>query len=135
VFKGVVMLIFGHRFINSENFYHINSIEAVDHTPSNSTLFINFCEKNLDIITHLRENGINFALEVKSVTEAIYAENLDAKYIVADHIIAKNLQKIADNYLFDSKIIVHCDSEDRIEEFAFLGIDGVIFSEAIVKIS
>ena len=129
------MLLFGHRFIESEKFYHINSIEAVDHTPSNSTLFLNFSEKNLDIIEHLRANGIRFALEVKSVTEAVYAENLDAKYIIVNHVIAKNLQKIAENYLFDAKIIAHCDDEERIEEFAFLGIDGVVFSEAIIKIN
>lgn len=129
------MLLFGHRFIESEKFYHISSIEAVDHTPPNSTLFLDFCEKNLDIITHLRVNGIRFALEVKSVTEAIYAQNLDAKYIIVNHVISKNIQKIAENYLFDAKVIVHCDDEARIEEFAFLGIDGVIFSEAIIKIN
>ena len=56
------MLIFGHRFIKSDDFYHIQSIEAVLKSPPSSTLYLDFKEDNLDIINHLRDNEIPFAL-------------------------------------------------------------------------
>jgi len=129
------MLLFGHPFIESEKFYHIFNADAVVHTPPNSTLYIEFKEENLDIIKYLRENHINFALRVGSITEVIYAAALQSSYIMVDKELAKTAQSIAENYLFDTKILVHIEEEDEIEEMALLGIDGVIFSNAIVKIS
>ena len=48
------MLIFGHRFIESENFYHIPNIQAIKNTPPNSTIYLDFSEENLDIIKQLK---------------------------------------------------------------------------------
>lgn len=128
------MLFFGHRFIESEKFYHVFDIETIIQTPPSSTIYLEFEEKNLDIISYLQQNSIKFALKVKNITELMYASTLGASYIHVDQKLAKTAQKIAENYLFDAKILVHIDSEDEIEEMALLGIDGVIFAEAIVKI-
>ncbi|MDQ1268226.1 MAG: hypothetical protein QG560_869, partial [Campylobacterota bacterium] len=48
--------------------------------------------------------------------------------------LAKTAQNVAESYLFDAKILVMIEDEDEIEELALLAIDGVIFSNAIVKI-
>ena len=129
------MLIFGHRFIPSERFYHVDDIEAVMRTPSNGLVYLPFEEKNLDIISHLSENSIRFALETLTVRDVIYAENLGASFIIVNDDLAKSAQKVAETYLFDAKILVHIQDESQIEIMAFEGIDGVLFSDAIVKIS
>jgi len=129
------MFIFGHRFIKSDNFYHITDIDAISNTPPNSTTVIDFNEDDLDIIEYAFNNEINFALNVKNITEIIYASSLGASYIIIPTSLASTAQNIANNYLFDAKILVHVEDENEIEELAVLGVDGIIFSNAIIKIS
>lgn len=129
------MLLFGHRFIDSPRLYHIDDVDAISHTPANSTLYITFSETNLDIISHCRKNGLRFALEVENLREVIYAENLDAAFIVVEEELAKLAQKTAETYLFDAKILCRIEEEEMIEEIALQGIDGVLFGEAVVKIT
>jgi len=129
------MLLFGHRFIKSDLFYHIFDIDAIQKTPPSSTLYLEFNEKNLDIIEYLRLNKIDFALGVRTIKELIYAAALDASFIMLSKELAKTAQSIAETYLFDAKLLVHIESEDEIEEMALLGIDGVVFPEAVVKVS
>ncbi len=129
------MLFFGHRFIESAKFYHVFDIDAIMQTPPSSTIYLEFDEKNLDIINYLQDNKIRFMLKVKNITELMYASALGASYIHVEQELAKTAQKIAENYLFDAKILVHVTNKNDIEEMALLGIDGVIFPEAIVKIS
>lgn len=128
------MLLFGHRFIPSQSFYHISDIDSITKTPPSSTLYLTFSEENLDIITYLQENLLSFALSIKNITELIYASSLGASYIILDKELAKTAQKIAETYLFDAKILAVIEDDDEIEELALLGIDGVIFSNAIIKI-
>jgi len=129
------MLIFGHKFIPSESLYHIIDIDSITHTPPSSTLYVKFSEENLDIIEHLNVNKIEFALDVNNITDLIYASALGAKYILLSREMAKTAQNIAENYLFDAKILAHIRDNDEIEEFALLGVDGVVFSNAIIKIN
>ena len=129
------MLFFGHRFIESKSFYHLNTIEAITNTPPSSTLLIEFSEDNLTLIKHSSTNKISFALQVKNVTELLYASALQADYIIVEEPLAKIAQNIAESYLFDAKILVYIEDEKEIEELALLGLDGVIFSNAIIKIS
>jgi len=49
--------------------------------------------------------------------------------------LAKTAQSLADTYLFDSKILVNIEDEKDIEEMALFGVDGVLFSNAIIKIN
>ena len=128
------MLFFGHRFIESEKFYHVFDIETIIQTPPASTIYLEFDEKNLDIINYLKNNDITFVLKVNSITELMYASALGASYIHVEQKLAKTAQKIAENYLFDAKILVYVEDEEDIDEMALLGIDGVLFAEAIVKI-
>ncbi|DAB27805.1 MAG: hypothetical protein A2513_06280 [Sulfurimonas sp. RIFOXYD12_FULL_33_39] len=129
------MIFFGHRFLKSKNFYHISSIDSIVHTPPSSTLYIEFCENNLDIINHAVLNSIQTALHVKNITEILYASSLGASFIIVEKELAKTAQNIAETYLFDAKILIRIEEEDEIEELALLGVDGVIFSNAVIKIS
>jgi len=127
------MLIFGHSFIPSESLYHTPNIDSISNTPPSSTIYLEFSEENLDIIEHANLNHIKFALSIKNITELIYASALGAKYILVSYEMAKTAQKIAENYLFDAKILVNIQSNDAIEEIALLACDGVIFPNAIIK--
>jgi len=129
------MLFFGHRFISSQVFYHVADIDSINNTPPSSNLYIEFDEDNLDIISHAEINNTPFALKVNNITQALYASALNAKYIIVPKELAKIVQDIANNYLFDAKILVSIEEESEIEEMALLGIDGVIFSSAIIKIN
>jgi len=128
------LLFFGHRFLESPKFYHIFDIDSIFTTPPSSLLYVEFEEKNLDIIAYMQENEINFALKVRTITEIAYASALHASYIVVETSLAKTAQKIAENYLFDAKILTHIEEEKEIEEVVVLGIDGVIFPNGIVKV-
>ena len=127
------MIFFGHKFIESESFYHVINIEAIMHTPPSSTIYLEFNEDNLDIINHANKNSIALALKVSTVMELVYASALGAKYIVVSKEQAKTSQNIAENYLFDAKVLVLIDDEKDITELAILGVDGVICSNAIIK--
>ena len=128
------MLLFGHPYIPSPLFYHIATQEAIEHTPPNSYICIEFHEKNLDIIRYMQEQKLSFALICNTVNELIFAHNLDASFIVVESDLGKTAQKIAENYLFDAKILVRIHSDEQIETLAFEGIDGGIFKEAVIKI-
>ncbi len=129
------MIFFGHRFIKNESFYHIFDIDSILHTPPASTIYVEFDEKNLDIINHAVLNSVKFAVFTKNITEILYASSLGASYIIIEKELAKTAQNIAENYLFDAKILTMIEEEDEIEELALLGVDGVILPNAIIKIS
>jgi hypothetical protein len=121
------MLLFGHRFIKNDNFYHILDTDAIANTPPSSTIYIKFEEKNIDLMEYANANALEFALGVEDVNELIYGSALNASYLIVQKELAKTAQKIAENYLFDSKILVRIEDEDE--------IDGVLFSNAIIKIN
>ena len=43
-------------------------------------------------------------------------------------------QSIAQQYLFDTQIIIEISNEDEMEIYAKMGIDGVLFSSAIERV-
>lgn len=129
------MLIFGHRFIQSNSFYHVQDIESISNTPPSSVIHIEFSEENLDIISHARINEISTSICAKDITQIIYASSFDASYIIVHSELAKSAQTIANEYLFDAKILVLIEDEKEIEELALLGVDGVVFPSAIIKVT
>lgn len=129
------MLLFGHPFIEFSPFYHINEITEIELTPPNSTLFLAFNEDNLDVIRHMQLNKLPFGLEAASLSEVIFAHNLGAKYIIVHEALAKSAQNSAETYLFDAKILCRLDNNADLEEKIIEGIDGVIFTRAIIKVS
>lgn len=129
------MIFFGHRFLKNETLYHVFDIDSILHTPPSSTIYVEFDEKNLDIINHAVLNSVKIAIFAKNITEVLYASSLGASYIVVEKELAKSAQNIAENYLFDAKILALTEDEDEIEELALLGVDGAIFFNAIIKIS
>ena len=127
------MIIIGHRYIPSKNLFHVTNIDAIIKTPPSSCIYLEFSEENLEIISYAQQNNISFALNVQNITQLLYASNLGASYILLNHQLAKPAQNIANEYLFDAKILCIIEDEKEIEALALEGIDGVIFSNAIIK--
>ena len=127
------MIIFGHDYFKNPPFYDVKSIDAILNTPSNSTLYIEFKPALLDVIEHCQLNDLSFALKVENLKDAIFGHNFNASYLITNRIMAPTIQKAADTYLFDAKVLCMIQEDEEIQELASLGIDGVIFSEGIVK--
>lgn len=69
---------------------------------------------------------------VSNIKEALIANARGVKFIVCDSFkLAKKLQKLADDYLFDSKIALIISSDLELEKAAKNRIDAVIYKTAI----
>jgi len=119
------MKIFGHEWIESEAFYEVSSVEEILQTPANSLLRLNVLPKSLELAKHCQKNTLRYALEVSKIEEALFANLLNATYVICEKELAKELIPIAQNYLFDTQILATIE-RDEIEEMAKCGVDGVI---------
>lgn len=122
------MIVIGDKLIPFEELFKINSTNDIKNTNANSTVLFNYSD---EIAKYCFENEISFAVVINSIKEAIYSNNLNAKYIITNKELSKELQKIADNYMYDAKILVIIESSDEFEEIAKAQIDGVIFKNLI----
>lgn len=129
------MLLFGHPYITSQPFYHIESVEALRHTPSNSVVTLFFTPENLDIIEHLRQNSIRYALHIETITDAVIGENLGASYLIVLPKHGDAIQKVAEHYLFDAKVLGYIDTMEDLEDLIDMRLDGAVFADAIIKIT
>ncbi|CAA6823342.1 MAG: Unknown protein [uncultured Sulfurovum sp.] len=118
------MQIFGHAWIESQDFYSISSVEEINTTPSNSLLQLEPLEKSLALAKYCQKNGLQYVLEVSTIEGAIFANVLGATYILSNKALAKELMPIAQSYLFDTRILAEINSSE-IEEMAKCGVDGV----------
>lgn len=128
------MLLFGHPLITSDVFYRIMTEDAVAKTPANSTVLVTFEVGNLALIHHVVQNDISLALAVESVEELVFAHNLQARYVLVSETFAPTAQKLAEEYLFDAKVLCHLEDNKSFESLALKGIDGVIYNKAIVSV-
>lgn len=124
------MILIGDGLVPYKNISFIDSILDIDHTLPNSTLVFNYDE---NLLLYTMKNSLETAIIVSSIKEAIYCNALEAKYIICDKKFAKSIQKIAENYMFDSKILAIIDNSEEIEKVALLEIDGVVYSSLLSK--
>ena len=121
------MKIFGHSWLPSEEFYPISSIEDIGKTAPNSTVLLKPLSFSLELAHYCHQNHIKYALEVKSIKDALFANQMGCKYILTDKSLAKELMPIAQNYLFDTQILAKIEDDSEIEELAKYGVDGAVF--------
>jgi hypothetical protein len=113
-----------------ESFQKAKTLEDVKNSKPNSTLIFEYCPSSLELYDFCGRNSIPYGVIVSSVKELIFVSNLKAKYAFTD-ILEKacEFQKIAENYLLDTKIVLFIDSFDEIERIAKLGVDAVKLKE------
>ncbi|MFA6740672.1 MAG: hypothetical protein WCR78_04200 [Arcobacteraceae bacterium] len=122
------MIIIGDKLVPFEELIYIKNIENIKNTKANSTIIFHYDEKSLE---YSYKNNLSSAVIVSSIKEAIYCNSFNAKYIISEKNLACEIQKIADNYMYDSKNLVIIDSNEEFEQTAIAQIDGVIYRELI----
>ena len=117
------MILIGDKLVPFEDVFLIKNIKDIENTKANSTVLFDFEE---EILTYCYKNELFCAVVVNSIKEAIYCNNLNVKYIISEKELSIELQKIADNYMYDSKILAIIDSNEELVQVAKLEIDGII---------
>jgi phosphorylcholine metabolism protein LicD len=125
------MIIIGHPWINSPQFCKVFLKENIKHTQANQIVLLEPLNESHTIAQYCQENSIAFAVATNTLTDALFANALGAKYIICEEDDASIIQPIATEYLFDARLLVLIHSENEISKIARIGIDGVILPEAI----
>jgi len=129
--KGEQMIIVGHPWIKSSLFSKVFSIEDIQQSSAKEIVLLEPLVDSHKYAAYCQENNIAFAVVVNTLDDAIFSNALGAKYIICEEDDALMIQPIAQEYLFDTRILVLIHSEKEISKIARGSIDGVIFAEAI----
>ncbi len=127
------MKIFGHPWIESEDFVEIDSLLAIKQTKPASILLFDDMKHSIELLHYCQREALPTALRVDEIKHAIFANLLNVGYIITPPKKASEIQALAQHYLFDTQVVVEIESEDEIERYAKMGIDGVIFATAIIS--
>lgn len=122
------MILIGDFLVPHEEVFFVENIQEIKNTNSNSTIAFKYEEETLK---YCFENSLSSIVIVESLKEAIYANALKAKYIACNKNLDKDIQNLAENYMFDSKILSIIEDNKEIEEIALKQIDGVIYKKLI----
>lgn len=118
------MILLGDALVPYEETFMIYHKDQITESKPNSTIIFQF---NKAVLTYAAENSIAFAPIVENITDAIYSNALNAKYIIVRKSLAKEIQAVAENYMFDAKVLAIITDESEIESIAKDEIDGVIY--------
>ncbi|VYS78722.1 hypothetical protein [Campylobacter ureolyticus] len=123
------MQIIGHKLIECKNF---NLIQTVENILNFDNLIF---EYNEDFIKNAKDNGKTFSVIARNLNEAILANALKAKFIIIEKnniSIAKEVVKLAEFYLFDSKIAIIIENYEKdLLNAINLKVDAVIYKNII----
>ncbi|MDD3324374.1 MAG: hypothetical protein PHN38_04580 [Sulfurospirillaceae bacterium] len=122
------MILIGHDIVPFQPLFLVSTKEDIANTPSNANILFIF---NKALLGYCVEQKIPFSLHVEDIKELVIGNALGASYLLVSKKFAKQAQKIAEEYFFDSKILLLGKKEDDIEFAAFQGIDGIIFKKGI----
>jgi len=125
------MIIIGHPWIESHRFCRVFSKEDIEKSRAEDIVLLEPLVDSVELAKYCQNNGISYAITVNSLKEALFANALDASYIICKEEEAQLIQPIAQEYLFDSKVLVLIHDEKEMVKIARSGIDGVLFVEAI----
>ena len=125
------MILIGHPWIESPEFCRAYSKEDIKKSRPDQIVLLEPLVDSHVLAQHCRDNEIAYAVVVNSLDDAIYTNALGAVYMICDEDTALVIQPIAENYLFDTRVLVLIHSEKEISKIARGGIDGVIFAGAI----
>lgn len=122
------MIILGDDLVPFEKISFIKELENIKNTKANSTILFDF---NENFLKYSYENSLFTGVIVHTLKEALYANALHAKYIICDKPLDKTIQDVAENYMFDSKILTIIEASDELEIVAIDKIDGAIYKNLL----
>jgi len=115
------MIILGHKQIKSEKVSCIKNKEDIKNTLPNSCVAFIF---DMDILAYCETNSIACAVYVSNIKNAVFANALNAKYILCQKDSAKEK-------MIKTKILQIISDKNEIEIITKNGIDGIIFENTI----
>lgn len=145
------MLIFGHKLIEKPEFYWLTRAEFKQNA-------VNCFIYDESLIQKAQKAGVKFGILAQNADEILLANALSAKFILIDGAdflnsanpnaknqalknakisakkLAKKASKMAEFYLFDSKILLITNSLEKLEKAYKMGVDGVILKELLQEI-
>lgn len=123
------MQIIGHKLIEYENF---NLIQTVENILNFDNLIF---EYNENFIKNAKNSSKTYSVIVRNLNEAVLANALNAKFIIVEKnniSITKDVVKLAEFYLFDSKIAVIIENYEKdLLNAINLRVDAVIYKNII----
>jgi len=125
------MIIIGHPWVNSPKFHKVFSIEEIKKSSPKDIVLIEPLSDSQPLAKYCSENNIAFAVTTNTLNEAIFSNALGAKYLVCEEDDALIIHPIAQEYLFDTRVLVLIHDDKEIAKIARSGIDGVIFPSAV----
>ena len=127
------MLIIGHPWIKSQKLRKVFSIEDIKKSQADEIVLLEPLVDSHTFAQYCQENSIVYAVVTTSLDDALFANALGAKYMLCEEDVALMIQPIAQEYLFDTRVLVLIHNAKEIAKIARGGIDGVIFAEAIYE--
>lgn len=138
------MLIYGHKLTQTPKFCWVQN----DEFQKNA---INCFVYDENLIEKAKNAGVEFGILAKNSDEILLANALGAKFLLIDSQnllkndkklsinsaqktsanLAKKASKMAEFYLFDSKILLLTNSLDKLEKAYKMGVDGVILKDIL----
>ena len=125
------MIIVGHPWVKSKKFCKVFSIEEIKTSKPENIVLLEPLVDSYSYAEYCQENNIAYAVVTNSLDDAIFANALGAKFMICEEEMALMITPIAQEYLFDARVLVLIHNEKEISKIARGGIDGVIFAEAI----
>jgi len=125
------MIVIGHPWIKSQRFSKVFSIEDIKNTKTDDIILLEPLVDSHSYAQYCQNNSIAYAVGVNTLDDAIFANALGAAYMICKEDAALMIQPMAQEYLFDTRILVLIHNEKEISKIARGGIDGIIFAEAI----
>ena len=125
------MIVVGNKNIPYKDIAYIVGIDDIKSTKPNSIVVFKY---DMEILKYCDTNNILCGVIIDTITQSIFANSLNALYqIIEDSDFAKKIQNIAENYLYDSKILQIIKNDKEIENIALDGIDGVIYKGVLCQ--
>jgi len=125
------MIIVGHPWVKSICFVKIFTADDIKNTQNGDVVLLEPLVDSHALAKYCKEQSIAFAVTVNTLKEALFANALGADYMICEEDDALIIQPIAQEYLFDTRVLALIHEEKEITKIARSGIDGVIFPEAI----
>lgn len=122
------MIILGDNIVPHIDTFFIDNIFNIKNTKANSVVIFDY---DVELLKYSCKHNIDFAVIVNSLKEALYANALNASYIICKQDLDEKLQETAENYMFDAKILSIIENSDEIETIASKKIDGVIYKNLL----
>lgn len=122
------MIILGDSLVPYEALYRVNAVEDIAQTQANTTVLFSYDEA---LMQYCAQNSVSYAVQINEVKEGIYANALKARYIIASFQVANQMQPIAENYMYDAKVLCIIDSNSELEKIAKAEIDGAVYSSIL----